>query len=205
MNTFSVRSLISAPVIENKRLLAQDAAQYVISVVNFLNSFTNQHLSLYPQDQIENGLTLEMCRILRDKWSTEASIIDAFLQAHGKDLDKTTQMMVLSWKYAIKDKFICVKYYPEYAVFLSATHKQFFAVRSIIQDFAEFVPKAPPYCIETLLLPFFDTIIWDGIVGMVNIDFSFASTKEMLNACKDARHRNEIIHRLFKIEEKKHE
>jgi hypothetical protein len=205
MNNFSVRSLISAPVIENKRLLAQDAAEYVISVINFLNSFTNKHLSIYPQEHIENGLTLEMCRILRDKWTTDHSIIDGFLLAHANDLDKTTQFMVQSFKYAIKDKFICVKYYPEYAVFLSVTHKQFFAVRSMIQDFAEFVPKVPPYCIETLLLPFFDTIIWDGIVGMVNVDFSFASTKEMLNACKEARHKNEIIHRLFKIEEKKHE
>lgn len=80
--------------------------------------------------------------------------------------------IVRSWKNFIKDKFYVVRYLKEYAVFLTGdSPAKAYGVRCLYSSFADVIGSDLPVLLETVLLPWQDKIIYDGLISPFNIHF----------------------------------
>lgn len=201
-NTFSVRSLFSVPTVQNERVLPDNIADSIITILTMLDLYANKQYGLFAEEAIKNnGLTFVMRSELRKKWYADESFIDSFLAENGKEFEVFVPLISM-WKHRVSGKFLVMKYFPEYALLQSLDNTDaFFAVRALTEDFEETIPQKPPYVIQTTLLPFYDTIIWDGIVMMADINIDTIAAKEIIEAAKKARRYNAVIKSLIKFED----
>ena len=201
MNNFSVRSLFSVPKSQNERVLPAPLADSVIALLNMLDLYANKKYSLFSSEELEkNGLTFSMRAQLRKKWYADETFIDGFIQENGKDIEPVVPLLMM-WKHRVTGRFLVMKYFPEYALLQSLENTDaFFAIRSLTEDFEETVPQKPPYVIQTTLLPFYDTIIWDGILFVAESNITSIMAKEIQDIAKKVRKHDVAIKSLIKFD-----
>lgn len=200
-NKFSVHSLFSAPTMHNERVLPANISDSVIAVLNLMDLYANKKYGVFSEDELKKeGLTFVRRAELRNKWYADENFIDGFLADNKNELE-LFQTMILQWKHRITGKFLVMKYFSEYALLQSLEDpSKFYAIRALTEDFTEMVPQKPPYVIQTTLLPFFNTIIWDGIVRMADIDVDAIAAKEITEIAKKVRKHNAAILSLVQID-----
>lgn len=201
-NTFSVRSLFSVPTAQNERVLPEKLADSIITILTMLDLYANKQYGLFPEEEIKNnGLTFSMRSELRKKWYVDTAFIDGFISENGQELEAFVPLISM-WKHRVSGKFLVMKYFPEYALLQSLDNTDaFFAVKALTEDFEETIPQKPPYVIQTTLLPFYDTIIWDGIVMLADINIDTIAAKEIMEAAKKVRRYDAVIKSLIKFED----
>ncbi len=106
---------------------------------------------------------------IHDYWHNNPEIIDQFLKDKGSvGLTEEQRQLLLSWKHGFSGKFMCVKYYDNFSVFrLISNHtndKKYYAVLGLIDDFDDLMLHKPPCVVSTLLLPYKDVIICNGVM-----------------------------------------
>lgn len=199
MNNFSVKSLFSAPVMYNERVLPKEFGEQAITLLTMLDFYANKKYAMFPDDQIKNGLTFEMRCKLREKWYADETFIDSFKEEYGEAL-KPVHLLLDMWKRPLSGKFLVMKYFPEYALFQSLDETNaFFAVRGLNDDFENVIPKKPPFLVQTTLLPFYDTIIWDGIVFLSDMEIEKSVANEIIDMAKKVRKHDVVIKSLIKM------
>lgn len=195
MSNFSIQNLFSVPKMVNERVLPEHEGKWVISLLQAMDMMAVDHLKLLDgkkEEEINNTKLYE----IRTAWYDKPEVIDAFIQEYKEKIRPEDADIVQSWKNYVRGKFICAKYFAEYAAFYSLEHNVFFAVNGITEDFEDVVELKPPYVVATTLLPFKDKIIWDGLVMIGDITFTKANTMQLLDLCKLARREDKIIKNL---------
>jgi len=141
-----------------------------------------------------NGLVKEFARVddffeldfedkilIRDSINSDKEwILDKFVEKYRDGLTQDDIQIVLSWKEQIRGTFFIVKQLKKYAKFLSAkdTENKAYGVYALHDSFDEFFNL--PAWAETVLLPFKDKIIYDGLILSKNIHFG-ASIRKNIN------------------------
>ncbi len=191
MSTFSLNNLKSQFTITNERILTEQDANIVFKLFELIDLFAGQHAGIIEKLK-EEKQKVDMTTLrkkLRDAWYADPSIIDAFLAKHADALTDQEKEILLSWKKPIVGRFLCMKYFPEYAVMklLEENDDNFYGILGLTQDFDRVVPQTPPCVIDTALLPFQDKIIWDGFVAVLNAPLNRNMCKSMIEDCKKFR------------------
>lgn len=203
---FSVRSLFSMPQAQNERVLPAHFADSIISLLTMLDLYANKKYGMFAEAEIQkNGLTFSMRSELRKKWYADEAFIDGFVAEHGKEIEAFVPLVSM-WKHRVSGKFLVMKYFQEYALLQSLDDTNaFFAIRALTEDFEQTIPQKPPYVIQTTLLPFYDTIIWDGIVMLADIPIDSIAAKEIVEVAKKVRRYNAVIKSLIQFGEPRDE
>lgn len=95
---------------------------------------------------------------------------DAFAAENPLRFSPKELEIVRSWKNFIKGRFYVVRYLKAYAVFLSGdAPPKAYGVRGLYSSFAEVIGADLPVLLETVLLPWQDKIIYDGLLSPFNI------------------------------------
>jgi len=103
--------------------------------------------------------------------SNKKWILDKFVEKYRDDLTQDDIEIVLSWKEQIKGTFFIVKQLKKYAKFLTAKDgdNRAYGVYALNDSFDELFNL--PIWIDTVLLPFKNKIIYDGLILSKNIHF----------------------------------
>jgi hypothetical protein len=130
---------------------------------------------------------------LRDAWCNDTTIIDNFIASDKHTLEQEHKDIVLGFKKHVKGKFVCMKYFPEYAVLNPVEEPGiFYGVKGLSEDFEEMIRISPPYVLETVLFPYKGAIIWDGLVATYNVPINRVIAKNIIEEAKQARRHNLI-------------
>lgn len=198
--SLSLRQLFSQPSQATGRLLPRDEAHHVLTLLNMLDAFTveiskDRLMQVFEQKKIyEHEFRMELHKI----WSEDVSIIDQFIASEaGQTLKEDEKNIVMSWKKCVRGLFICMKYYDDCAVFTYLDTQEnksvgYFAVLGLNEDFEHMINVAPPYAVETVLLPYKDLIIWDNLCRVAPVDCSRMEARALVDRCKLAKRNGEI-------------
>ena len=105
---------------------------------------------------------------IRDKLWENPQWIDDFLRDTDYELTETERNLLISWRKGfIKNHFFIVKHQSEYSVFMPVGDSgELFGVCGVSDSFQEMLADYDiPILLETVLLPFNNKIIYDGILS----------------------------------------
>jgi hypothetical protein len=150
-----------------------------------LLSFVNRKLKVSSEqfsDAREYASTPPEARVaIRDALFKQRELIDEFVRKNPAKLSSDDLEIVAHWKYAIAGHFYVFRYLTKYTVFLSEKSPcQTYGVLGLADPLEAVVGPYLPRLIETVLLPFRDRIIYDGMVSGYNLSFG-GGIKRMLN------------------------
>src|ERR1700722_15012546 len=118
MGTFSLNNLRSQFNNINERILSEQDANTVFRLFELIDLFAGQHSGVLEKLK-EGNQKMDMTTLRRklpDAWYADPSIIDAFLEKHADAVTAEEKEILRSWKKPLVGRFLCIKYFPEYAV-----------------------------------------------------------------------------------------
>jgi hypothetical protein len=136
-----------------------------------LQFYVNQKKQILPdvaslEDYIE--LDLQDQATVRDALWEEPSLIAQYVAENPNHLAAEQLALIKSWQLRIVDRFILERLLKKHAIFIS--DEKVYAVLALHNSFENMIPKeALPVFVETVLLPFGDVIIYDGLLRGGNI------------------------------------
>lgn len=151
-----------------------------------LLSFVNRKLQVsserFSNSAEYTSTPLETRVAVRDALFAQRELIDEFVEDNPANLLPTDVEIVGAWKHAVVGKFYVFRYLTRHAVFLScgSSPNRAYGVWGLADPLEDVVGPDLPRLIQTVLLPFRDKIIYDGLVAGYNITFG-GGIKRMLN------------------------
>jgi len=136
--------------------------------------YTNMQLNIVKEIDSLSALMrsdLKLKKEIRDSLYEESDIIDSFISENPFEFNLEEISVIRNWKYFIKDSFIVFNHYKNYSAFYeSGEPGKVYAVLGLTDPLHLIIPHTPAY-VETVLLPFKEVIIYDGIVAPYSISF----------------------------------
>jgi len=177
--------------------LPPEEADYFFSLFKPLLVYTNQQFQINsgikkPED-IERHPFEETVKI-REKLYQNVELFDKFIQENTDNLSPENISIIQSWKGFIDGKFFVFRYLKKYTIFLTSDEPpKAYGVLSLRSPFEEIVGSSLPRLVETVLLPFKDKIVSDGIFKYSNIFFGSGVRSSLNESYESAKTRFGII------------
>ena len=109
---------------------------------------------------------------VRDALHALPDLIDQFVQANPFGLDTEELEVARSWKCALVGSFYVFRYLKHYTVFLSSEGQpKAYGVLALADPMEDVIGPYLPVLTQTVLLPFKDRIVYDGLVASYPISF----------------------------------
>jgi len=166
--------------------LTPDEGKLFYDLYAALLSFVNRKLEVSSEqfsDSAEYTSTPPEARVaIRDALFEHRELIDEFVAENPEKLKADELEIVGTWKHALPGKFYIFRYLKKYTVFLTSggSPNKAYGVLGLADPMKEVIGPYLPRLITTVLLPFQDKIIYDGLVSGYNITFG-GGMKRMLN------------------------
>src|SRR5258707_3939106 len=160
--------------------------------------FVNQRLKVVPDDFASpNELTAlsgEVRLKFRDALLNHVDLIQSFVDENPVHLPDDELAIVHAWRHLVAGKFYIFRELKNHTVFLS-TDKQpvAYGVRALSQSFEELVGPYLPVLTQTVLLPFKDKIVYDGLLNTYRMSFGAGSRRSLNESFKEAKARHGIV------------
>ena len=143
-----------------------------------------------PKDSIDVNLAMKVRDAL---WKNEI-VLEQFITKNPAQLSPDDLVIAESWKYRRQGQFIIFKVLKKHAIFISQDKRaDVFAVKGLYSSFEEMLGPYIPALVETVLLPFGDEIITDGLLQSYNIMFGSGIRGELKEIYDDVKERGAII------------
>lgn len=168
-------------------------ANRCLKLIEALDLFTLETANIFKKGEtIVVSSMAEVAHKLRFHWQGNAKIIDDFIAASNEQSLSDKQLLD-SWKSCKRKKYLVVKYYDDYGVFISMDDKTYYGVLALTQDFKDVLPIKPPTVIETCLLPYNGRIIWDGMGGTFSLSIGSKMRSVLDKECIQKRKNGGIM------------
>jgi len=155
------------------KLSAEDAELFY-KLMLALQAFTNKKLRLYPDigtpEQIKQ-LSIEEKLIIRNAMWNQTKLIGSFLNENPFHFSREEMNLVGSWKHRVQSRFILVSHLKPHSIFLKDDEEIAYGVLGLQDDLETVLGRNLPMIVETVLLPFRDRIIYDGLLSPYGISF----------------------------------
>ncbi|MDA8218651.1 MAG: hypothetical protein M0Z94_13650 [Dehalococcoidales bacterium] len=155
-------------------LSAVDAALFIRLHVVLL-VYVNRKLGLVPGVDSEEAFrasSLEDKLKIRDALYADPQVIDSFIAENPARIPPDELALVATWKQAVAGKFYIFRYLKRYTVFLNDKEPpKAYGVLGITDEIEHMFRQDPPIMVTTVLLPWRDKIIYDGLVQSYNVYF----------------------------------
>jgi hypothetical protein len=160
----------------------------------------NQRINGFEQlRELEDlvDFTIAEIEILRQQLYQHPELFDRFLEENPRDFSSEDLNLVRSWKTFIKGKFYIFGYREQYTLFLvDRKPSKVYGVLALDIPFRELIGSALPAIVETVLLPFGDRIIYDGILQSYPFYFGCSIRGTLQDSYQEAESKFGIITRL---------
>ncbi len=143
-----------------------------------------------PKGTVDRGNAVKVRNVL---WENE-KLIEEFIAKNPAQLPPEDLKILESWKYHRKGTFMVYKVFKKHAIFINQDKKsEVFAVKGLASSFDEIFGPNVPVMVETVLLPFNDEIIADGLFQSYNISFGPGIRANLKDIYDDVKERGAII------------
>ena len=194
---------------KHNRVIPPEESEYICNLLDELDTFTettcgiskkifkknNNILTCDNEEDIQHKINTIRKKI-RNKWHQNKQIIDLFLINKNNSLSENDKYFILSLKHCINDTFLYIKEYNNFAIFFSIDTIQYYAVKSLEDDFEEILPFNKPCLLKTMLLPYKNFIVWDGIIAIAKIDISPETVNDFYYSATKAYAEGKIIQKI---------
>ncbi len=141
--------------------------------------YTNKERRLYKMPKDGKGLRAQQVLDLSMNLWEDISIIDRFLKDH-EDLPEEKKEIVAGWKRRIEGVFVIERYLKRGTIFIAEKDSAVYQVSGVTNSYEEmFEGKRLPLRVKTVLLPFRDMIITDGILFPDKKTYTKAEAEEL--------------------------
>jgi hypothetical protein len=167
-----------------------------------LQYYVNQKLNIIIIPEIKSlddyiALEMEQKVLVRNALYENIGLIDNYINDNPQKFSAEELAEVRSWKYFVKDKFYIERYLKKYSIFIGSEHKVY-AVYGVSQPLNDLIDKSYlPHMVETVLLPFANKIIYDGLLAHYSVHFGRNITSELKDFYLMAKNNGEIIESLI--------
>jgi hypothetical protein len=160
--------------------------------------FVNQRLQLVAGDLASPedfaALAPEVRLKVRDALLDHTDLIDSFVAENPAHLPDDELAIVRSWRHLVAGKFYIFRELKNYTVFLSSDKQPVaYGVLALSQPFEELIGPYLPVLAETVLLPFKDKIVYDGLLNAYRISFGPGIRRSLNESFKKAKERHGIV------------
>jgi hypothetical protein len=160
--------------------------------------FVNQRLKAIPDEPLTpeqfSSLSPQVRLKVRDAFLKRTDLIDAFVAENPAHLSEDELDIVRSWRHFVTGRFYVFRELKKYTVFLSATDPAIaYGVLALSQPFEELIGPYLPVMVQTVLLPFKDKIIYDGLMTSFNISFGGGIRRSLNESFKEAKALHGIV------------
>lgn len=160
--------------------------------------FVNQRLKVLP-DELGNpeefaALAPEVRLKVRDALLDHTDLIQSFVDDNPAHLPDDELAIVQSWRHLVAGKFYIFRELKPYTVFLSTDQQPVaYGVLALSQPFEELIGPYLPVLTQTVLLPFKDRIVYDGLLNAYRISFGPGIRRSLNENYKEAKARHGIV------------
>jgi hypothetical protein len=179
-------------------LLEPQDADLFFRLHRTLMFFVNQRLKVLPDDLASPedfaALVPEVRLKVRNALLGHTDLIRSFVDDNPARLPDDELAIVRSWRHLVAGKFYLFRELAKYTVFLSTDQQPVtYGVLALSQPFEELVGPYLPVLTETVLLPFKDTIVYDGLLNAYRISFGPGIRRSLNESYREAKARHGIV------------
>jgi len=160
--------------------------------------FVNQRLTVIPDTlaspdefaALSPGVRLKV----RDALNANLALVESFVDENPAHCLDDELDIVRSWRHLVTGRFYVFRELKKYTIFLS-TDKQpvAYGVLALSQPFEELIGPNLPVLTQTVLLPFKDRIVYDGLMSSYNVSFGPGIRRNLNEDFKTAKDRHGIV------------
>jgi hypothetical protein len=160
--------------------------------------FANQRLNVIPNKVTTSeefaALPPDVRIIVRDAVNDNLDLIESFVAENPAHLTEDELDIVRSWRHLVSGQFYVFRELKKCTVFLSTTSPAIaYGVLALSQPFKELIGPSLPVLTQTVLLPYKDGIVYDGIMRSYNISFGPGIRRNLTQDFNDAKARHGIV------------
>jgi hypothetical protein len=179
-------------------LLELQDAELFFKLHRSLMFFVNQRLKVVSDDIANpeefSGLSPDVRLKVRDAFLDHLDLIQSFVDENPAHFPKDELDIVLSWRNLVAGKFYIFRELTNYTVFLSSEKLPVtYGVLALSQPLEELVGPYLPVMVQTVLLPFKDKIVYDGLMTSYRISFGSGIRRSLNESFKEAKARHGIV------------
>ncbi len=160
--------------------------------------FVNQRLKVIPN---ELGTPEEFAKLspevrlkVRDALTAKRDLIGSFVDENPAHFSADELDIVRSWRHLVAGKFFVFRQLKKYTVFVTPTDPSIaYGVLALSQPFEQVVGPHLPVLAQTVLLPFKDKIVYDGVMAGYGISFGPGIRRSLNESFKEAKLRHGIV------------
>jgi hypothetical protein len=160
-------------------------------LLNYVNEQRNLSPE-FPEAWRRHNVAPEVALPLQTAVWKDDTLREGFIRDNPADLSDEDLAMVDSWQHRVGDKFILLRHLKRHSVFLGSDNKGY-AVLGITDRLDEILLQLPPVMVYTVLIPFGDRIIYDGIIGPYNLSFGSGYRSSFNDTYRDIQERGGLI------------
>jgi hypothetical protein len=163
--------------------LAPHEVQLFFRLHRLLMFYVNEQLAIVPDitsPEMFSALSPEIRVQVRDALVTQPELIDRFVEENPFGLADEERSIIQSWEHFVAGRFFIFRHLKHYTVFLDEQQETAYGVLALSDPFEELISTSLPVLAETVLLPFRDKIVYDGLLAGFNISWG-GGIKRSLN------------------------
>jgi hypothetical protein len=140
-------------------------------LLKYVNSQQNIVEDFPEIPMVENVNVQDAIKIRNVMWNSP-DLLDKFIQINPAQLAENDLELAASWKDRFSSQFVIIRHLKKHSVFLRCDEQpDAFGVLGIISPLHEIVGHSVPVMVETVLLPFENKIIYDGLIIPYSVSF----------------------------------
>ncbi len=178
-------------------LLPPDEVELFYKLHRSLMHFVNQRLSVVPDiagPEAFAGLIPQSRWKVRNAFLDNVGLIEPFLAENPADLSADERDIVSSWHQQVSGRFYAFRQLKNYMVFLSmADPPVAYGVVALTDPFEFLIGPHLPVLVDTVLMPFKDKIIYDGLLKSFNITFGGGIKRNLNDSYREAKERLGVV------------
>jgi hypothetical protein len=146
--------------------------------------------AVWDGSKVETDVAYKVRQVV---WADDA-LRAAFIAENPAGLPPEDLALVASWDFHVAGDFYVFRSLKKYTVLLSRTSPtRAYGVLGLFSPFEDLIPLPPPTLIQTVLLPFEDKIIYDGLLSGYNVIFGSGIRSSLNDEYRDIKERDAII------------
>lgn len=151
-------------------LLTQDDGLKVLTLLTILDAYTHQKFVNQKIKKVVYDFSHDERFELRKYLYKNTHLIDEFIQNNYYELSADDIAVIAAWKKInVRGDFIILSYTDNHGIFYK--NNAYYAVKAISTPFNQMFTKFPVQ-VKTMILPYADYIICDGILQMTPLFYS---------------------------------
>jgi hypothetical protein len=176
--------------------LPQEDADLFFKLMWHVQFFINQKLGIFPEiedvESYQKRSTEDKMKV-RDALYKNLHLLKDFIEENPGNLTEQELGIVASWKHCRVGDFYMERFLKAYTVMIDDDNNVY-GVQGLNQSLDEIIHKSYlPMRVKTVLLPFKDKIIYDGLLQHYNIYFGGNITAELKDTYLAAKQNGSII------------